>query len=515
MRAPLGCLVVLALLACSAPAAASELPLGPRWLSEQRSEVALAPGVDYTRIERGYRSARDVYVVDVALVAGRAEARALRRDLRRAGYDARVERLRERAPDDPARGPLGWLVRVGAYGDEATALAERDELVAAGRSGARVVYTGEDGGRTTGPWVVHVLELDAGEFGGELVPALGTPLVPGRETLSALAARSGALAGLNGGYFVIGAENGTDGDLAGVSVLDGALVSEAVNGRTSLVLPDRAGEGAFVDALVTRQSVRASDGARRELDGLNRVPGLVRGCGGSGGDLPTERPKHDFTCTDVGELIRYDPVFGAATDPGLGAEAALDAGGAVVELREGRGGAIPADGWVLAGTGDAAGWLRAHARPGARIDTRARVSGERSGPLALRPGTGVVNGGPRLLRGGREDITAYAEGFVWPESPEFFYRFGARRNPRTLAGTTRDGRLLLVAVDGRRPGYSVGASFSESAAVLAALGAREGVNLDGGGSTSLTLGPTLVTRPSDAGGDRPIGDALLLLPNPE
>ncbi len=513
MRVRILCLVLLAALVVVAPAAARELPLGPRWLQETRTASEVAPGVTYTRIERGLPSPRDVFVVDVDFAATRAEARELRRGLRDSGYSARVERVRKRAPDDPEAGPLGYLVRVGAFADEAAAMALRGELVAEGHAAARVVFTGEDGGHTTGPWVVHVLEVDPAAFGGDIVPALATDVVPGREPLSALAGRTGSLAALNGGYFVIGAENGTDGDLAGVSILDGALVSEAVNGRTSLVLPDRTGEAAVIDALSTRQEVVAGDGARRELDGLNRTPGLVRGCGGSGGDAPTERPKHDFTCTDPSELIRFDEIFGSVTEPGPGSEAVLDADGVVTELREGRGGPIPADGAVLAGTAEAADWLRAHARPGTRIAARLGVAGEQ-GPLALGAQGGVVNGGPRLLRDGRRDITAYAEGFHWPEDPEFFYRFGVRRNPRTLAGVTGDGRLLLVAVDGRRPGYSVGASFVESARVLRALGAADGVNLDGGGSTRHKVRSSQVNRPSDATGERPIGDALLLRASP-
>ena len=124
--------------------------------------------------------------------------------------------------------------------------------------------------------------------------------------------------------------------------------------------------------------------------------------------------------------------------------------------------------------------------------------------------TDIINGGPRLLRNGRPAINAFAEGFHWPENPEFYYRFGARRNPRTLAGVTADGRVLLVAIDGRRPGHSVGASFEESAAVMHALGAREALNLDGGGSTGMTIGKSLVTRPSDPTGERPIADAILI-----
>jgi exopolysaccharide biosynthesis protein len=58
---------------------------------------------------------------------------------------------------------------------------------------------------------------------------------------------------------------------------------------------------------------------------------------------------------------------------------------------------------------------------------------------------------------------------------------------------------------------TVGASFKESAAIMDAFGAQEAVNLDGGGSTGMTLGRRLVTRPSDATGECPIGDAIVLL----
>jgi exopolysaccharide biosynthesis protein len=107
-------------------------------------------------------------------------------------------------------------------------------------------------------------------------------------------------------------------------------------------------------------------------------------------------------------------------------------------------------------------------------------------------------------------ITAKSEGFDHPGDPEFLYRFGLRRNPRTLAGVDRRGALVLMTIDGRQPGYSVGASFAEEAAVMHALGAEDAVNLDGGGSTALAVGGRLATRPSDPTGERPIGDAILL-----
>jgi exopolysaccharide biosynthesis protein len=70
------------------------------------------------------------------------------------------------------------------------------------------------------------------------------------------------------------------------------------------------------------------------------------------------------------------------------------------------------------------------------------------------------------------------------------------------------GRLLLVTVDGRQPGWSVGASFEESARIMRALGATDTVNLDGGGSTTITINQQLINRPSDSTGERPIADAI-------
>ena len=490
---------------------AAELPLGSPSLHETRTTEQVAPGVTYTKIVRGEQSKKDFYTVDVAFEADRQAAEAVARELTADGYRARIETISQRVPDDPQKGPLGYLVRTGSFTTQARADGLREELTARGYTGLRTVYTGEDGGKTSGPWVVHVLEVDPDLYDGTITPDLATRIVPDRETLTSISDRTDSLAGINGGYFVIGDNDGTPGDLAGISVIDGVPVSEAVDGRTSLILPPGSGEGADIAALSDTIITTAFDGATREIDGLNREPGLIRGCGGDGGDQPTEFPKHDFTCTDESELILFTSTFGNNTEPGPGVEAVLDSSGRVTELRDMRGGTIPENGSVLSGTGEAADWLRAHAQPGQEIDVSTKITAD-GAPTSLAPGTGVVNGGPRLLSNGEPDITAFREGFVWPEDPEFYYRFGVRRNPRTLAGVTPEGKLLLVAVDGRQPGYSVGTSFEESARVMRALCAEEALNLDGGGSTTMTIGEELVTHPSDPTGERPVGDAIVLLP---
>jgi hypothetical protein len=507
MPRALAALVVLLLALPSAAKAGEGLPLGAPSLREARTTDTLAPGVTYTKIVRGEAAKKDGWTTDVAIVSDRPAALSLAGRLRAAGFDAEVQTL-QRPPDDTARGPLGYRVHSGLFATKAQADERVAAIRAAGIPARGSVFTAEDGESTSGPWVVHVLSVDPSVYRGRIAPTLANDVVVDREKLSSLSARKGALAGVNGGYFVIGEADGTPGDLAGSSILGGRVVSEAVDGRTDLVL----GRGApSITALSDLQSIVASDGATRVLDGENRKPGLIRACGGTGGDSPTELPLHDVTCTDPSELIRSTPIFGGETEGGDGTEVLLDATGTVTALREPRGGPIPFDGSVLAGSGDGADWLRAHAVPGSRVTVTTNVSTER-GPLRLAPGLGVVNGGPRMLRDGRPDITAEAEGFDHPGDPGFYYAFALRRNPRTLAGVTQDGRLLLVAVDGRAPGYSAGLDFEEEAAVMHALAARDAVNLDGGGSTTMTIRGTVVTRPSDPTGERPIGDAILLLP---
>ncbi|MDR2756843.1 MAG: phosphodiester glycosidase family protein [Planctomycetaceae bacterium] len=76
-------------------------------------------------------------------------------------------------------------------------------------------------------------------------------------------------------------------------------------------------------------------------------------------------------------------------------------------------------------------------------------------------------------------------------------------HPRTLCGLTQDNRyVIFVVIDGRRQDYSEGATYTESAQWLCYFGAWNGLNLDGGGSTTLVIRdetgkPVVQNRPSD------------------
>jgi exopolysaccharide biosynthesis protein len=71
-------------------------------------------------------------------------------------------------------------------------------------------------------------------------------------------------------------------------------------------------------------------------------------------------------------------------------------------------------------------------------------------------------------------------------------------------------KLFLVTVDGRRESDS-GMSLAELARLMLDLGVYEGMNLDGGGSTTMVIDRVLVNKPSDQTGERAVGNALMVV----
>ena len=87
--------------------------------------------------------------------------------------------------------------------------------------------------------------------------------------------------------------------------------------------------------------------------------------------------------------------------------------------------------------------------------------------------------------------------------------------PRTVVGRREDGTVVLLTLDGRQSGYSVGGSYKNAATILRDLGCVDGLNLDGGGSTTFVLRPLgetarhMLNKPSD-GSARRVANAIVL-----
>ncbi len=498
------------------------LALGPADLPESRTSRTLQPGVTLTEITRGTADPALSWTVEAMVEASpndpdpdappqalADEAAAQRQADRLAaeGYPARVEAVAQPRSVDIAGGTLGYRVRVGSYPTKAAADDVRGRLAAAGHP-ASSVFTGWDGqAGARGPWRLEVVTIDPRRFHGRLDASYG-PDLRDRETTSALSRAAGATVGVNGGFFVLDPASGAPGDPAGVGVYDGRLLSEPTAGRPALVLRSDA-RGTSVPRLSWKGEV-VHGGGTTALDGINRVPGLIRNCGGDPTDLPTALPLHDTTCTDDSELVAFTPQYGAQTPAGPGREVVLDAHSVVRSSAPTRGTALSAGQTSIQGTGALAQEL-ARLHVGDRVGVRTRLVDDHGRTVRPGPDTSVVNGGPQLVRDGRWDVTLRQDGMVQTDNPGFLYGWAVKRNPRTFAGVDAQGRTVLVTADGRSTA-DLGLSIPETADVARSLGLTNAINLDGGGSTAMAVGGRLVTHPSDPTGERAVGDALLVLP---
>jgi exopolysaccharide biosynthesis protein len=87
--------------------------------------------------------------------------------------------------------------------------------------------------------------------------------------------------------------------------------------------------------------------------------------------------------------------------------------------------------------------------------------------------------------------------------------------PRTCMAQTKDGTIIFLVIDGRQPGYSIGATLYDAQQLLLDKGAVTAANLDGGSSSVLVKNNEVVNRPSSSYGMRYLPTAFLVFDHPE
>ncbi len=112
----------------------------------------------------------------------------------------------------------------------------------------------------------------------------------------------------------------------------------------------------------------------------------------------------------------------------------------------------------------------------------------------------AIGAGPALLMDGEIRITSDEEVFFGTSIP--------RVHPRTAAGRTADGSLILMVVDGRQE-ESRGVSLEELAVLMRDAGAVDALNLDGGGSSTINVNGARLNRPAGGSEEREVMSALV------
>ncbi|MBS4035851.1 MAG: phosphodiester glycosidase family protein [Ignavibacterium sp.] len=117
----------------------------------------------------------------------------------------------------------------------------------------------------------------------------------------------------------------------------------------------------------------------------------------------------------------------------------------------------------------------------------------------------LTGGWPLLVKDGENAFRTN------PDIEGVIPRFSQNRHPRTGVGFSKDSTTVyFITVDGRQS-HSRGMSLLEFADIMIDQGVYQGLNLDGGGSTAMIVKNKLVNIPSDAEGERKVGNCLLLL----
>jgi len=338
-----------------------------------------------------------------------------------------------------------------------------------------VVYSRQLEFTSHGPVVVHVISAPKPTGLYTLKPILSNNALLGRERVTAMQRRVSAeatVAGVNGDLFSWG-----DGHPTGGLIRGGILDRGPVDFRSTI--------GVDTDGVLHVERVRLA--GSWQGSGQRRILGI------------NEPPRANRTTL-------YTSAWGARTPrESSGAQAILQPfpvtkpntllASTVTAYVSGGNQPIPADGAVLVARGAQAGFLSAEAPLGAKITIL----------LALTPPWANVlealGGGPVVVRDGKP---------VFRSFEEFTTDQLAQRHPRTGVGQMADGRIVLVAVDGRQPGYSTGLTNFELALMMMRLGCVTASALDAGGSTTMAFDGKLLNRPSDPGGERAVAEALTL-----
>ncbi|MEG4233341.1 phosphodiester glycosidase family protein [Microcoleus sp. Pol11C3] len=297
------------------------------------------------------------------------------------------------------------------------------------------------------------LEVNPRQAGVKILPILSNPPTDqGTAPLLQTAEVSGAAAAINAGFF-----NRINRLALGAIRRDNKWLSGPILNRGAIAWNDR-GEFA-IDRLTLQETV---------ITPANQI-------------LPISHLNSAYVQPGIG---RYNLDWGTTYTPLSGNEIVVTVAGDRV-VSQSPGGAvgtttftIPANGYILA--------LRSDFFPADQLSVGTLLRLETNTvPADFNRLPYILGGGPVLVQNSRVVLDAKAEGFS-----DAYVRQTAIRS---AIGRNAAGNLLIVAVHNRAGG--AGPNFAELAQILQQMGAVEALNLDGGSSTSLYLGGSLLDRP--------------------
>jgi len=287
-----------------------------------------------------------------------------------------------------------------------------------------------------------------------------------KQSTGGMAKENGAVAAVNGDYFNV------SGELApiGGQVSDGVLVSTPSELSGMYALTVTKDGKPMIDEYSFDGTVKADDGSTFALRGINKE------------DYTVESSSVKYS--HANSMYIYTPAWTSTkrpNDPSTTPTEVLVQNGVITQISDKKAlnMTVPADGYILRAHGTAATWIMTHLAVGQTLNAdyklKAKTTGETVDPSNLQM---MIGGHTILVNGGKSatfsrDIAASGIGGI---------------RARTAVGYSQDGRYVYI-IAAEKNSNSSGLSLTELQSFMTSIGVWKGMNLDGGGST------TMVTRP--------------------
>lgn len=352
-----------------------------------------------------------------------------------------------------------------AYAAESQTVQLSSEMVTSGAKLVKYQYTTTRSGKSV-KVLADVIEVDLSNPYVQLDVMTGKGgQVTTRQSVEGMAQETGAVAGINGDFFATSGQ----GVAMGAAVSQGVLVTSPAQLTGMYAFAVKSDNTPMIDQFSFSGSVIAEDGSVFPLTGMNQE------------SYRTE-PGNGYS--HVNNMFIYTSDWKSEERPkasGTTPTEVLVQGGVIQQIsyQSAIPGTVPGDGYILRAHGLAADFIASHMQVGQRVDTNYRLVSQSSGMEYSPSDLKMVIGGHTLLvdQGAASSFTRSTTSIS-----------GGSAVARTAVGYSKDGTKVYL-ITAEKNSASTGMTLAELQKFMTSIGVWKGMNLDGGGST------TMVTRP--------------------
>lgn len=286
-----------------------------------------------------------------------------------------------------------------------------------------------------------------------------------RQSVEGMAKETGAVAGVNGDFFATGGQ----GVAMGGSVSEGTMVTSPSQLQGMYAFTVKSDGTPLIDRFSFSGTVFAADGSTFSLTGINKESYMT---------------EPDKAYSHVNNMFIYTSAWKAEERPEASATTPTEVlvqGGVItqISLKAAISGPVPEDGYILRAHGTAADYVAAHLAVGQQINTTYELR-------SLTDGQVVNPADLKMMIGGHTLLVDQGKASAFTRSTTSIS--GGSAVARTAVGYSKDGKTAYI-ITAEKNSSSSGLTLKELQGFMTSIGVWKGMNLDGGGST------TMVTRP--------------------